>query len=319
MDNAEADLTTASPLRGSSRVVADRLAFAEGPRWHDRALWWSDMHGHRVCRLASDVVETVCEVPGRPSGLGWLPDGRMLVVSMTDKRVLRLEPDGTLSLHADLSALAPRRCNDMVVDAQGGAYVGNFGFDLDSAEPPVPTVLIRVELDGAARVVADRLWFPNGMLLLNDGRTLVVAETWAARLTVFDISPDGGLSHRRVWAALDPSVYPDGICSDPEGAIWVASPSTSECLRVCEGGEVTNRLAPGRRTFACALGGADGRTLYLCVADSHDPGRQQRERNGAIEAWPVAAGSVGAILPVVSPGVVAPAGGGMAQAEETHR
>ena len=272
----------------ATAVVADGLSFAEGPRWRDGVLWWSDMHSHRVHRLVENEVQTVCEVPGRASGLGWLPDGRMLVVSMTDKRVLRLERDGSLALHADLSALAPRRCNDMVVDARGGAYVGNFGFELDGAEPPAPTVLIRVEPDGSARVMADDLWFPNGMVLLDGGRTLVVAETWAARLTAFEVAPDGGLSGRRVWAALDRSVYPDGICLDAEGAIWVASPSTSECLRVRPGGEVAERIAPGRRVFACALGGADGRTLYLCTARSHDPERQARERNGRIEAVGVA-------------------------------
>ena len=270
-------------------IVAEGIAFAEGPRWHDGALWWSDMHGHRVSRLRGDgAVELVCEVPTRPSGLGWLSNGRMLVVSMTDRRVLRLESDGRLDTHADLSALAPRRCNDMVVDVGGGAYVGNFGFELDDVEPPCPTVLIRVEADGAARVVADGLWFPNGMVLTDGGRTLVVAETWAARLTAFDVGADGSLSGRRVWAALDRRIYPDGICLDAEGAIWVASPSTGETLRVCEGGEVTDRVDTGRSSFACALGGVDGRTLYVCTADSHDPERQRRERNGRIEAFAVA-------------------------------
>ena len=270
-------------------IVAENIAFGEGPRWHDGALWWSDMHGHQVSRLAADgAVETVCEVPTRPSGLGWLPDGRMLVVSMTDKRVLRLEPDGRLVTHADLSALAPRRCNDMVVDAGGSAWVGNFGFELDDVEPPCPTVLIRVEADGAARVVADELWFPNGMVLTDGGRTLVVAETWAARLTAFDIASDGSLSGRRTWAKLDRRVYPDGICLDADGAIWVASPSTRETLRVLEGGDVTDRIDTGRGSFACALGGEAGRTLYICTADSHDPERQRRERNGRIEAFEVA-------------------------------
>lgn len=271
-------------------IVAEHLAFPEGPRWHDGALWWSDMHGHRVCRLVGGAVETVCAVPTRPSGLGWLPDGRLLVVSMVDKRVLRLELDGSLVTHADLSALAPRRCNDMVVDDRGGAYVGNFGFEIGTdgvTEEPRGTVLIRVEPDGAARVVADDLWFPNGMVLVDGGRTLVVAETWRARLTAFDVAADGGLSYRRVWAALDHSVYPDGICLDPAGAIWVASPSTRECLRVASGGDITARVAPGRSVFACATYET---TLYLCTADSHDPDRQRRELNGRIEAVAFGAG-----------------------------
>ena len=265
-------------------AVVENLAFAEGARWREGALWWSDMHGGRVCRLKGDEIQTICEVPGRPSGLGWLPDGRMLVVSMIDKRVIRLERDGSLALHADLSALAPRRCNDMVVDGRGGAYVGNFGFELDGAESPAPTVLLRIDPDGSTRVAADELWFPNGMVLLDGGRTLVVAETWAARLTAFDVGPHGELSGRRVWAALDRRVYPDGICLDAEGAIWVASPSSSECLRVRAGGDVAERVDTGRGAFACALGGRDGRILYVCTAESHDPERQRRERNGRIEA-----------------------------------
>ena len=266
-------------------IVADNIAFAEGPRWHDGCLWWSDMHGHKVCRLRDGITEPVCAVPNRPSGLGWLPDGRMLVVSMVDRCVLRLEPDGSLVTHADLSALAPRRCNDMVVDAAGGAYVGNFGFELDGAEEPCPTVLIHVAPDGGARVVADGLWFPNGMVLLDGGRTLVVAETWAARLTAFDVESDGSLTNRRVWAKLDRRVYPDGICLDGANAIWVASPSTRECLRVKKGGDVTARIDTGRSAFACALGGQDSTTLYVCTADSHDPEQQRRERNGRIEAF----------------------------------
>lgn len=267
-------------------IVAEGIAFGEGPRWHDGALYWSDMHGGRVSRLAGGTVEQVCDVPTRPSGLGWLPDGRMLVVSMTDKRVLRLEADGGLATHADLSALAPRRTNDMAVAADGRSYVGNFGFELDSDEQPCPTVLIAVEPDGSARVVADDLWFPNGMVVADGGRTLVVAETWAARLTAFDIAANGDLSNRRVWARLDRSVYPDGICLDAEGAIWVASPSTSEVIHVRAGGEVVRRIACPQRAFACALSAADP-TLYVCLADSHDPERQRRERNGRIAAFGV--------------------------------
>ncbi len=279
---------TAAP--GPTAVVTG-LAFAEGPRWRDGTLWWSDMHGGDVQRLADGRVETVCAVSGRPSGLGWLPDGRLLVVSMVDRSVLRLEPDGSLVVHADLSALAPRRTNDMVVDARGGAYVGNFGFDIGTDgvdEAPCGTVLIRVEPDGAPRVVADDLWFPNGMVLLDDGRTLVVAETWRARLTAFTVAADGSLSDRRVWAALDAGIYPDGICRDAAGAICVASPPTRECLRVEADGRVTDRIATGQRAFACALGGADGRTLFICTADSHDPERQRATRNGRIVAVEVA-------------------------------
>lgn len=272
-------------------TMAEGIAFGEGPRWHDGALWWSDMHGHEVCRLAPDgTVESVCEVPNRPSGLGWMPDGRMLVVSMVDKRVLRRDADGTLAVHADLSGLAPRRTNDMVVDRTGRAYVGNFGFEIGTDgenEDPRGTVLIAVEPDGSARVVADDLWFPNGMVIADGGKTLVVAETWAARLTAFDIAADGGLSNRRVWAQFDSTIYPDGICRDAEGAIWVASPATREVIRVQQGGAITDRIATGHRAFACALNDREP-TLYVCLAGSHDPERQRRSRDGRIEAYDVA-------------------------------
>ena len=275
------------------QVVASGLAFGEAPRWHDGALWWSDMHAGQVNRLADGAVQAVCELPMRPSGLGWLPDGRLLVVSMTDKRVLRQEPDGSLVTHADLAGLVPRRLNDMTVDRQGRAYVGNFGFELDGVEAPAPTVLVRVDADGSAHVVADDLLFPNGTVISADGLTLIIAETWGARLTAFDVHPGGILSGRRVWAPMPDVAVPDGICLDAEGAIWAASPTTHECLRLREGGEVLARIATGRGAYACMLGGADRRTLFICTADSHDPERQARERNGRIEAHDVSVPGAG--------------------------
>ncbi len=274
-------------------VVARDVAFGEAPRWHDGAFWWSDMHADRVQRLTADGVETVCEVPMQPSGLGWLPDGRLLVVSMADKRVLRRQADGSLVTHADLSEIVPRRLNDMIVDRQGRAYVGNFGFELAPQEAPCPTVLVRVDPDGRARVVADELMFPNGMVISEDGRVLVVAETFGGRLSAFDIAADGGLSNRRVWAQLADGAVPDGICLDAEGAIWVASPTTHACLRVREGGEVLERIPTGRGAYACMLGGSDRLTLAVCTADSHDPERQRRERGGRIEAFTVTVPGVG--------------------------
>ena len=268
-------------------VVASGLAFGEAPSWHKGALWWSDMHGGQVSRLGAAGVQAVCAVPTRPSGLGWLPDGRMLVVSMTDKRVLRRETDGSLVTHAAVGDLVPRRLNDMIVDTSGRAYVGNFGFELDGAEPVAATILVRVDPDGAVCGVAQDLLFPNGMVITPDGRTLVVTETWGARLTAFDIAADGSLSGRFVWAQLPGDAVPDGICLDEEGAIWVASPTTDDCLRVRQGGEVLARIPTGRGAFACMLGGRDRRTLFICTADSHDPERQARERNGRIEAFDV--------------------------------
>lgn len=274
-------------------IVATGLAFGEGPRWKDGMLWWSDMHAGQVSRLCDGRVEKVCDVPHDPSGLGWLPDGRMLVVSMTDKRLLRREADGALVTHADLSGLVPQRTNDMVVDARGRAYVGNFGFDLAAGDTPVPTVLVRVDPDGSARVVADDMMFPNGAVITPDAATLIIGETFGGRLTAFDIGRDGALSNRRVWAALPEGAVPDGICLDEAGAIWVASPTSHECLRVLEGGAVTARIPTGRGAYACMLGGEDRRTLFVCTAESHDPKRQKAERNAAIEAFPVEFGGTG--------------------------
>ncbi len=240
----------------------DQLAFPESPRWHEGALWFSDFYTHRVQRVdMAGHCETVVTVPGQPSGLGWLPDGRLLVVSMTDRRLLRLDGD-TLTEVADLSALAPFHCNDMVVDAVGRAYIGNFGFDFATRQTPRATGLILVQPDGQARVVADELMFPNGTVITPDGRTLIIGESYASRLTAFDIADDGSLSGRRVWAALD-GAAPDGISLDAEGAIWLASPMSREVLRVREGGEVTHRIATPGQAVACMLGGPDGCTLFV--------------------------------------------------------
>ncbi len=243
-------------------LFLDKLAFPESPRWHDDALWFSDFYTHRVQRVdMAGRCETVVTVPGQPSGLGWLPDGRLLIVSMTDRRLLRLDGD-VLTQVADLSALAPFHCNDMVVDAKGRAYIGNFGFDFAAKQTPCTTGLILVQPDGQARVVADDLHFPNGAVITPDGRTLIIGESYASRLTAFDIADDGSLSGRRVWAALNKAT-PDGICLDSEGAIWLASPTSREVLRVFEGGAVTHRIATPGQAVACTLGGPERRTLFV--------------------------------------------------------
>jgi sugar lactone lactonase YvrE len=246
-------------------VLLDGLAFPEAPRWHEGRLWLSDFYKHRVIRVGLDGnAETIVQVPGQPSGLGWLPDGRLLIVSMTDRRLLRLDPSG-LTVVADLWELAPFHCNDMVVDRHGRAYIGNFGFDLGANEPVKPTVLILVTPDGQARAVADDLLFPNGSVITPDGLTLIVGETFGARLTAFTIAPDGSLTNRRLWAKLNGAV-PDGICLDAEGALWVASPRSAEVLRVLEGGEVTHRVGMGDQPVACMLGGLDRRTLFILAS-----------------------------------------------------
>lgn len=264
------------------KVLIGGLAFPEGPRWREGKLFFSDMHAHQV--LAVDMAgkrEVICEVPARPSGLGWLPDGRMLVVSMTDRKLMRLDRDG-LKTVADLSKLAPFDCNDMVVDARGRAYVGNFGFDLHAGAQPRTTTLVMVARDGAARVVAEELMFPNGTVITPDGKTLIVGESFGRRLTAFDIDADGSLKNRRVWAELGNSP-PDGICLDAENAIWVACPTMSEVIRVKQGGEVTERIKVETDAFACMLGSADGRTLFVATAPNSDPEKCRATRGGRIE------------------------------------
>ncbi len=263
-------------------TVVEGLSFPEGPRWHAGRFYFSDFYQHVVFALGEDgVLETVAEVPGQPSGLGWLPDGRMLVVSMTDRRLLRQEVDGSLTLHADLGEVAAFHCNDMVVDATGRAYVGNFGFDTHAGVGPAPANLARVDPDGAVSIAETDLQFPNGTVITPDGGTLIIGETYASRLTAFDIDHAGNLSNRRVWADIAPHV-PDGICLDADGAIWVADPRGNCVVRVQAGGQILQRIDTGRGAFACALGGDDRQTLYVCTATGSGPHAQAR-RDGRIE------------------------------------
>ena len=261
-----------------TKVLLDGLGFPEGPRWHDGKLWFSDMGTNQVMTVDLDGnAETVVEVQGQPSGLGWLPDERLLVVSMTDRRLLRLDPHGLVEV-ADLRELASFHCNDMVVDQHGRAYIGNFGYAFsDPSATPKLAEIVLVTPDGDARVVAEEMAFPNGIVITPDGRTLIVAESFAARLTAFDIEPDGSLTRRRIWVQFDDRGFdaqldfertaPDGICFDVEGAIWVASPSGStEVLRVLKGGEVTHRVKVETQPFAAMLGGPDRRTLFVCTS-----------------------------------------------------
>lgn len=258
------------------------LGFAEGPRWYQGKLWFSDF-GMRLVRhvdLDGNVTEVV-RVPGRPSGLGFLPDGRLLVVSMDDQRVLRLE-DGLLQEHANLSRFTRYACNDMVVDRDGNAFVGHMGFDLLAAKPtPQLAELLCVRANGEAHVAATELSFPNGPAITPDGRTLIIAETFASRLTAFSIGADGALSNRRLFAAL-PGRAPDGICLDAEGAVWVADARGKACVRVREGGELTDVIDTGRGCYACALGGSDGHTLFVCTAEGYDLAAMARG-SGAID------------------------------------
>lgn len=265
-----------------SDVLVDGLTFPEAPRWRDGKLWFSDFYSHRV--LAVDLagrLETVVEVPQRPSGLGWTPDGTLLVVSMLDRRLLRVER-GTTRVVADLSALATGPCNDMVVDAAGRAYVGNFGFDRHRGEPERSTCLARVDPDGRVTRAADDLHFPNGTVITPDGRTLIVAETLAHRLTAFDVAADGALSNRRVLATID-GCFPDGICLDAEGAVWVADARSNRVIRVRADGAIDRALVTGQRgAYACMLGGSDRRTLFVLTNTGSGPAMADKT-DGRIE------------------------------------
>jgi sugar lactone lactonase YvrE len=267
----------------TARILREGLAFGEAPRWHEGRLFYSDFYRHAVYSMAADGSDEqlVVEIPGQPSGLGWMPDGSMLIVSMTDHRVLRLGADGTLDLHADISEHCGYWANDMVVAADGTAYVGNFGFDLDAflAEhgvegvltPPGPPTTNVVVLSPAGEViqVVDDLAFPNGSVITPDGTTLILGETMRMRLTAFDIAPDGTLSGRRTFAQLE-LVPADGICLDADGQVWVANALAPEALRVADGGEVTARVATSQTCFACMLGGDDGTTLFTMTAPTSD-------------------------------------------------
>ena len=263
-------------------ILLRGLSFPEGPRWHDGRLWFSDFYTFRVLTVDLDGrVTTIAEAPQRPSGLGWRPDGTLLVVSMVDRRLMRLE-GGTLKLVAELDGLATGHCNDMVVDREGRAYVGNFGYDSHNNAPPRLTRIIRVDPDGSARAVGDEVFFPNGMVITPDGKRLIVGETRANRLSSFDIAEDGSLANRRLFAEI-PDCLPDGICLDAEGAVWVTDAGGKRALRVFEGGRIADTVSTGDwGCYACMLGGADGRTLFLCTSSGSGP-KMAEKRDGRIE------------------------------------
>jgi sugar lactone lactonase YvrE len=280
-------------VESETSIVADGLVFPECPRWHQGRLWFSDVHAHAIKSLGGDVRVEVANAR-QPAGLGWRPDGTLLFAQMVERKLARVAPDGAIETVADVSALEPVQINDMVVDARGNAYIGGFGFDLNAGAHPKPANVILVRADGSPSVAAGEVMFPNGMVITPDGRTLIVAETVARRLTAFDISGDALLSDRRVWAALD--VFPDGICLDAEGGVWVASPVTGECVRVREGGEVTHRVnSHAKGVYACMLGGDDRRALYLCTANTTGPELVKGISTGWIES--VRADVPGAGLP----------------------
>jgi len=252
-------------------LLVDGVDFGEGPRWHDGAFWYSDFHQRSIYRVTVDGERNAMfsGLDDRPSGLGWLPDGSLLAVFMTSRRVMRDAGDGTLVEHADLSDIAAWHCNDMVVAPNGNAYVGNFGFDLEAGSSFATADLALVRPDGTVEVAAEAMRFPNGSVITPDGSTLIVGQSFGGDYVAFTIGDDGTLTGRRQWAEI-PGTAPDGCTLDAEGGIWFSDALGAQVVRVEEGGQVTDRIATPQPTFACMLGGDDGRTLFaLCAPGSH--------------------------------------------------
>jgi sugar lactone lactonase YvrE len=283
--------------------VADGFTYLEGPRWHKGMLWFVDFYTHGVyCVSPGGSVEKVVHVEHQPSGLGWLPDGRMLVVSMKDRKVMRRETNGALVVHADIWDQCGGHANDMVVAPSGNAYVGNFGFDLMGGAAHKNTTIVLVRPDGTSQIVADGLAFPNGMVISPQEKKLIVNELFGNKISQFDILPDGTLGPRRDFANFgelgdEPSVavrlerariIPDGLALDAEGAVWFADTINHRAVRVAEGGQILEEVntAP-EGIFAVALGGEDGRTLFLCAAPDWDEASRKAARQSRMLATTV--------------------------------
>ena len=285
------------------RTVADSFTYLEGPRWHNGTLWFVDFYTYGVYKLNSKGhTVKVLDVPQQPSGLGWLPDGRLLVVSMKDRKILRQEPNGDVVTHADIWDKCGGHANDMVVAPNGNAYVGNFGFDLMGGAPHKPASLILVRPDGSSEIVATGLDFPNGMVISPDEKTLIVNELFGNRISQFTILADGRLGARRDFAnygdlGSEPDVakrlaaatiIPDGLALDAEGAVWAADTLNQRAIRIAEGGKILDEVkTTPEGVFAVALGGEDGRTLFLCVAPDWDEGSRSLVREGRLLATTV--------------------------------
>lgn len=290
-------------IESETRTIREGLSFGEAPRWRGGRLWFSDFYRRGVFSVDLDGDDERLEVylDSQPSGLGWLPDGDLIVASALDRRLVRVR-NGAVSEFCDLSAYFGFWANDLVTSLSGVTYAGNFGFDLDTtlrdqgvsalSDDLVLTNVVVVGPDGDVRQVVGELAFPNGTVITPDGRTLVVAETLGRRLSAFDVADNGTLSGRRLFAQLD-RVAPDGICLDADGQVWVANALARECLRVREGGEITGRVVTSQRAFACALGGPDRRSLYVMTAPTSTRFTIADQRAGRIEVARVAVAGVG--------------------------
>lgn len=273
--------------------LAGGLTWPEAPRWRDGKLWLSDVHAFRLVRIdESGTVETVAAVPGRPSGLGFMPDGRLLLATAVERCLRWVAPDGSLSLACDLGTVTKSYLNDMVVDARGRAWVGDTGFVFGSGEPERPGALLVFDEADGVRIAASDVSFPNGIAITPDGGTLYLAETFGDRITAFDIGDDGVLRNRRRHAVLESS--PDGLCLDADGHLWVPLLTRGEFHRVSPDGQVVERISfAGHRAIACTLGGADRRTLYLCVSRIDDTDPKNPVRHGAVHTCRVEVAGAG--------------------------
>ena len=278
----------------TTTIIHTGLQFGEGPRWHDGKLWFSDFFRYGVFTLdAEGREERVLTVEARPSGLGGLPNGDLLVVSMSDQKILRYDGSAT-TVHADLSAVSDHDCNDMVVGPDGTAYVSIFGFDLHADPPVEPEAahLVVVSPDGTVRTGNKELMFPNGAVITPDGSTLIVGESYGRRYSAYTIAEDGMAVDHRVWADLD-GLVPDGCCLDAEGAIWFADPVHKKVVRVREGGEVLDDISTDQSAVACMLGGPNGTTLFVLTSKGTHPSRVDGTSTGRIETAEVSVPGAG--------------------------
>jgi sugar lactone lactonase YvrE len=269
------------------------IVLGESPRWHDGRLWLCDWGARELLVLdPAGGREVVPTGPSVPWSIDWLPDGRLVFTASGESALVTQHADGSQTRYADLSHLSEHPWNEIVVDGRGNTYIDNIGFDMIGGEPPRPGTIALVTPDGAARQVADGVEFPNGMVVTPDSATLIVAESYARRLTAFDIGPDGELSNRHVWADLGDGA-PDGICLDAEGAVWYADVPNRRCVRVREGGAVLQTVQLDRGCFACMLGGEGGDTLFVVAADWRGPASMGEGRTGIVVSTPAPAPHAG--------------------------
>jgi sugar lactone lactonase YvrE len=276
-------------MHNSLQVLTTDIGFGEAPRWRNGLLWFSDIKAHAVKTISPQgELNTVLKLDCEPSGLGWLPDGSLLIVSMLDHRLLRYDGKD-VHTHADLSAYCGGKLNDLVVDVHGHAFASNMGFDYHQGDTPCTTDLLRVDSDGSISIAASDIWCPNGMAITADGQTLLVGQSASTEVLAFDLAADGSLANRRVYVQLPQGCMTDGMCIDKDGAVWIASPISNEFMRLTANGDITDRVSTGsRHAIACMLGGADRRTLFCMTAAGLDLSVSMEVLSGQIETLTVA-------------------------------